>query len=158
MTPSNPIAQTQGNFAVAQVGALTDLYQFTYQFPNQSLEFEGKVFLKGILELTSAEISLNALKPGKSIPFYHKHHLNEEIYLFVRGEGEFQVDDMVFPVQEGTVVRVDPDGERCFRNTSDTLDLCWIVVQSRAGSYEGETVQDGYGVQKRVSWQGKTQL
>jgi mannose-6-phosphate isomerase-like protein (cupin superfamily) len=158
MTPHALVAQAKDNFAVAHVGMLTDLYQFTYQFPNQSLEFEGKVFLKSVLGLSSAEISLNALKPGQSIPFYHKHQLNEEIYLFVRGQGEFQVDDIVFPVKEGTVVRVDPEGERCFRNTSDTLDLCWIVVQSRAGSYEGETIQDGYGVQKRVSWQDKTQL
>lgn len=68
------------------------------------------------------------------------------------------MDGIVFPVHEGVIVRVDPEGERCLRNTSEDLELCWIVVQSRSGSYKGDTIQDGYGVQKRVSWQGKTRL
>jgi mannose-6-phosphate isomerase-like protein (cupin superfamily) len=85
-------------------------------------------------------------------------NLNEEIYIFVQGQGESQVDGIVFQVHEGVMVRVDPEGERCLRNTSTDLDLYWIVVQSRRGSYEGDTIQDGYGVQKRVSWQGKTRL
>ena len=84
--------------------------------------------------------------------------MNEEIYIFVQGLGEFQVDDRVFSVGEGTVVRVDPEGERCIRNTSDTEDLCWVVVQSRKDSYPDQTIQDGFGVQKQVSWIGKQQV
>lgn len=59
---------------------------------------------------------------------------------------------------EGTVVRVDPEGERCLRNTSDTEDLCWVVVQSRTGSYPDHTIQDGFGVEKRVSWVAKQHI
>ncbi|MDZ7957914.1 MAG: cupin domain-containing protein [Aulosira sp. DedQUE10] len=76
----------------------------------------------------------------------------------IRGKGEFQVDDCVFPVGEGTVVRVDPEGERCLQNTSDTEDLCWIVIQSRVGSYPDNTIEDGFGVYKKVSWVGKQQI
>ena len=70
------------------------------------------------------------------------------------------VDDRIFPVGEGTVVRVDPEGERCIRNTSDVEELCWIVVQSRVGSYSytDHTIQDGFGVPKKVSWVGKERL
>jgi len=151
-------AKTKPHFAVADLGRFSQLHQFTFEALGNPIKLEGKVFLKQILNLTSAEISLNNLPPGKSVPFYHKHRLNEEIYIFVRGQGEFQVDDCVFPVSEGTVVRVAPQGERCMRNISDVEELCFIVIQSRTGSYTDHTIQDGFGVQKPVSWVGKERL
>jgi mannose-6-phosphate isomerase-like protein (cupin superfamily) len=153
-----PIAKTGQNFAVVDLGKFSDLHQYIFEAEEHSIKLEGKVFLKQLLNLTSAEISLNTLQPLKSIPFYHKHRLNEEIYIFIHGRGEFQVDDRVFPVCEGTVVRVDSEGERCLRNTSDGEQLNWIVIQSRAGSYRDRTIEDGYGVQKRVSWVGKQRI
>jgi mannose-6-phosphate isomerase-like protein (cupin superfamily) len=155
MAQSAPIAKTGQNFAVVDLGTFSQLHQFTFEASDVPLKLEGKIFLKQLLDLTSAEISVNMLLPGQSIPFYHKHRLNEEIYIFIRGQGEFQVDKHVFPVSEGTVVRVDPQGERCIRSTSDVEELCWVVIQSRAGSYPDQTIQDGYAVQKRVSWVGK---
>lgn len=158
MTQFAPTAKTGQNFAVTDLGQFSQLRQFIFEAPEASIKLEGKVFLKQILDLSSAEISFNNLPPKTSVPFYHKHRLNEEIYVFVQGEGEFQVDDCVFSVSEGTVVRVDSEGERCIRNTSDSKDLCWIVIQSRVGSYPDHTIQDGFGVQKRVSWVGKQQI
>jgi mannose-6-phosphate isomerase-like protein (cupin superfamily) len=158
MARVEPTARTGQNFAVADLGLFSQLRQFTFETSEVPMKLEGKVFLKQILDLSSAEISFNNLPPKVSIPFYHKHRLNEEIYIFVRGKGEFQVNDCVFSVGEGTAVRVDPEGERCLRNTSDTEDLCWIVIQSRVGSYQDHTIQDGFGVRKRVSWVGKKQI
>ncbi|HEY9846757.1 MAG TPA: cupin domain-containing protein, partial [Candidatus Caenarcaniphilales bacterium] len=123
-------SKTGQNFAVADLGPFSQLHQFTFEAPGTSIKLKGKVFLKQLLSLTSAEISFNNLLPGESVPFYHKHRLNEEIYIFIRGKGEFQVDERVFPVSEGTVVRVDPEGERCMRNISEAEELCFIVVQS----------------------------
>lgn len=159
MAQTQPTARSGKNFAVADLGQFAKLRQFTFEAPAAPIKLEGKVFLKQLLNLSSAEISFNNLPPNTSVPFYHKHHLNEEIYIFIQGKGEFQVDDCVFTVGEGTVVRVDPQGERCLRNTSeDEEDLCWIVIQSRAGSYPDHTIQDGFGVQRRVSWVGKQSL
>ncbi len=149
--------RTGQHFAVVDLGTFSGLDQFSVEIPKVNLTVEGKLFLKPLLHLTSAEISFNKLAPKQSIPFYHKHRLNEEIYIFIKGNGEFQVDDYVFPVSEGTVVRVDGNGERCWRNNSDE-DLYYIVIQARAGSYEGGTVEDGVGVEKRVSWVGKEQI
>jgi mannose-6-phosphate isomerase-like protein (cupin superfamily) len=148
-----PIVKTGQHFATVDLGAFSELNQFRFEVPSIPLEVEGKVFLKQLLNLTSAEISITQLPPTQSIPFYHKHQLNEEIYLFIRGEGEFQVDDRVFPTQEGTAVRVDCEGDRCIRNTSATEPLIYIVIQSRAGSYTDHTIQDGVRVQKPVSWE-----
>lgn len=153
-----PIVKTGQNFAVTDLGRFAELRKFTFEAAAIPIKLEGKVFLKQILDLSSAEVSFNHLPPKISVPFYHKHRLNEEIYVFIQGQGEFQVDDIVFSVNEGTVVRVDPEGERCLRNTSDQEDLCWIVIQSRSGSFPDQTIQDGFGVQKRVSWVGKQQI
>jgi mannose-6-phosphate isomerase-like protein (cupin superfamily) len=159
MTQDLPTARGGQNFSTSDLGLFSDLHQFTFEAPAVSLKLEGKVFLKQILDLSSAEISLNNLPAKASIPFYHKHRLNEEIYIFVRGRGEFQVDDRIFAVSEGTVVRVDPEGERSLRNISETEDLCWITIQSRAGSYlEEHTIQDGFAVQKPVSWVDKERV
>ncbi|PMB52249.1 cupin [Fischerella thermalis CCMEE 5201] len=158
MTQSIPIAKSGKNFAVVDLGSFSNLHKFVFEAQDNLIKFEGKIFLKQLLNLTSAEISFNTLQPLKSMPFYHKHRLNEEIYIFIRGQGEFQVDDCVFSVCEGTVVRVDCEGERCFRNISDAEELCWIVIQSRTDSYPDHTIQDGYGVQKRVSWVGKERI
>lgn len=159
--PSQPIVQTGPDFAVAHVGAFADLDQFTFATTvgDRAIAASGKLFLKDLLALTGAELSLNSLPPKQSIPFYHKHQRNEEIYLVLSGTGEFQVNDWVFPIQEGSVVRVSPTGERCLRNRSSTDHLCWIVVQVRAESYtEGATIEDGIAVPKRVSWMGKRSL
>jgi mannose-6-phosphate isomerase-like protein (cupin superfamily) len=150
--------KTEQNFAVVDLGSFSQLSQFTFEIGETRLKIEGKIFLKELLNLTSAEISLNTLPPKISLPFYHKHRLNEEIYLFIRGKGEFQVDERIFSVGEGTVVRVDPQGERCLRNISDSEDLCFIVIQSRANSYQGQTIEDGFEVEKPVSWVNKLRL
>jgi mannose-6-phosphate isomerase-like protein (cupin superfamily) len=153
MKQQPPTAQVGKNFAIADLGIFADLRRFTFTTANIPLEFEGKIFLKEILNLTSCEISLNNLPPQTSIPFYHKHRSNEEIYIFIRGEGKFQVDAQIFPIIEGTIVRVDPDGERCICNTSTTEDLCFIVIQSRVGSHLGDTIQDGFAVDRKVTWE-----
>lgn len=156
MTALNPNSKQGQHFTVTDLGSFQDLNQ--YQFQLQGLPtLEGKVFLNQRLDLTSCEISFNLLPARRKIPFYHKHHLNEEIYLFLQGEGEFQVDGQVFPVKEGTAVRVAPNGERTFRNTTDS-NLYFIVIQARANSYEGSTIQDGIGIDKRVSWVNKERI
>lgn len=145
------------NFTALELGPLAQLNQYKFKHPALRREADGKVFLNQLLGLTSSEISINKLKPRTSIPFYHKHRLNEEIYIFLKGEGEFQIDDKVLPIREGTVVRVAQDGERCWRNTSAREELYYIVIQARANTYESQshTVADGVGVQKRVSWVAK---
>ncbi|AFY60896.1 cupin domain-containing protein [Synechococcus sp. PCC 6312] len=158
MTTKQPQAKTGENFAMADFGGFQQLRQYVFEPAEVPVSVEGKIFLKQVLDLTSAEISLNNLPPNKSIPFYHTHRVNEEIYIFVQGEGEFQVDQVMFGVREGTIIRVDPAGERCIRNISDTQDLCYIVIQSQHNSYLFHTIQDGTALKKRVSWVGKQRI
>ena len=41
---------------------------------------EGRIELHETLSLTGAEISINKLPAGASVPFIHSHKNNEEIY------------------------------------------------------------------------------
>lgn len=111
----------------------------------------GKCYLKDRLGLTGMEVSLNQLPEGGAVPFYHKHRENEELYLFIGGRGQFQVDGRLFEVEEGTAVRVGPDGERALRNIG-TGDLMFIVVQVQANSLRQWERADAIIPEKPVDW------
>ncbi len=142
-------------FKAVNVGQLKDLDAYSYTLPASSMTIDGKLFLNVLLGLTGSEISFNKLPPKTSMPFYHKHQAHEEVYIFLSGEGQFQIDEKVFPVKEGTVVRVNPEGERTWRNVSDSTDLTFLVIQSPAGQMEVATTEDGLPIEKRVSWVNK---
>src|ERR1700689_115333 len=99
------------NFTAIDLGPMAALEQYVFNLPSAPISIEGKVFLNQLLGLTGAEISVNKMPAGQGMPFYHKHKLNEEVYLFLKGHGEFQIDGTVFPVREGSVVRVARGGE-----------------------------------------------
>lgn len=111
----------------------------------------GKYFLKDRLGLTGMEVSLNQVPAGDSIPFYHTHRENEELYLFIGGQGQFQVDGQIFDVKEGTAIRVSPEGERTLRNNG-AGDLYFIVIQVQAGSLRQWVETDGVILDKPVTW------
>ena len=111
----------------------------------------GKVFLKELLGLTGMEISFGVLPAHKSVPFLHKHRENEEVYLFLKGRGQMLIDGEVLDVEEGTAVRVSPDGARSWRNTSSE-DLFYVVIQAKEGSLTAWTLSDGVDVPGKVEW------
>ena len=115
MSNHKPIKGT--NFTAYQSGARKDWPAHTVELPG--LTIPGKHFLKNMLGLTSCEISINSMAPGSGMPIYHQHMDNEEIYIFIQGKGQLQVDGEVINVQEGSIVRIAPKGERIWRNNSN---------------------------------------
>lgn len=63
----------------------------------------------------------------------HGNKQNEEIYIFLKGNGIMSVDGEEFPVRVGTCVRVAPGGCRFLENTGDG-DLDYICIQAREDS------------------------
>jgi mannose-6-phosphate isomerase-like protein (cupin superfamily) len=139
------------NFTVAHIGKWANLDRYSFRHPKLPKPYPGKLFLKKELKLTGMEVSLNKLPPGTQMPFYHKHQENEELYLFIKGKGQFQIDGEVVDVHEGTAIRVAPEGVRTWRNNSSE-DLYFVVVQAKAQSLSGEDISDGIGVEGRVEW------
>jgi len=83
--------------------------------------------------------------------FLHSHKEHEELYFFLGGKGEFQVDGIVFPVEEGSVVRVAPAGKRSVRNNG-AEPLVMLCVQYRAATFTAEDAADGILYPEPVNW------
>jgi hypothetical protein len=106
------------HFSAAEAGPLRNLGQYSHPHPKLGA-VRGKLFLKGVLGLTSMEVSLGKMGPGAGLPFFHRHREHEELYIIVGGRGQFQIDDQVLDVREGSVIRVAPGGTTR-RRTSPT--------------------------------------
>ncbi len=103
--------------------------------------FEGKKFVKDATGASSCEISFGTLPSGEAIPFFHSHKENEENYIILSGAGRFQVDDQVFDVAEGSVVRVATGCDRNLRCTSGE-PMTYICIQALENSLGAYTMTD----------------
>lgn len=103
--------------------------------------FEGKQFVKDATGATSCEISFGTLPSGASVPFFHSHRQNEENYIILSGSGKFQVDDDVFDIAEGSIIRVATNCDRNIKCTSEE-PMCYICIQAKENSLEGYTMTD----------------
>lgn len=141
--------RTGRHYAQMETGPMTDWPDYTVSLPG--LEIPGKLFIKDTLNLTGCEISINAMPPGGAIPFYHAHRQNEEVYLFIKGRGQLQVDGDTLEVREGSIVRIDPDAQRIWRNHSDET-LVYIIIQTKADSLEQYSADDGLILDTAPAW------
>ena len=98
----------------------------------------GKAFLHDLLGLTSCEISVNCMPAGIKLPFCHKHKQNEEIYIFLKGNGIMALDGENVEVKEGSCVKVLP---QAVRTMEAKTDMQYICVQAKEGSLS----QFGFG-------------
>lgn len=132
------------NYTAEHIGPLETLLQHDF------MGFPGKYFIGGELGLTGCEVSLNRLPAGKGMPFVHAHKKNEELYIVLRGNGTYFVDGEEFSIQEGSLIRVAPAGERAWKAGSE--DLYFICIQAEAGSLSQATLEDGIRLPTTASW------
>ena len=93
------------------------------------------------LGLTGAEISVNTLPAGASVPFVHAHKENEEIYFVLAGKGKAIIDGEEIALNEGDWLRVAPEGKRQFFGAPDSA-ISYICIQVKAGSLGAYTAAD----------------
>ena len=137
------------NFKAIEIGKLAELKDYSYLHPKLKTEILGKLFLGEMLESTGVEISFQVVPPNTTIPFLHSHKNHEEIYLILNGKGEFQVDDDTFELEEGSVIRVAPEGKRTWKSSPDS-SMTIIVIQSKVNSLENYCVEDGFRVEGEI--------
>lgn len=125
--------------------------KFTHATVGDLSAFAGKQFVKDCAGTTGCEISFSTLNPGEAAPFFHSHKQNEEVYLILRGSGDFQVDDTAFPIAEGSIVRVATHCNRSLRCTS-AEGMLYLCIQVKEGSLEQCTLNDGVITQQEVAW------
>lgn len=137
-------------YSAVSAGKLSELNEHLLVLAPE-VQIPGKVFLGGELKVTGAEISFQSFPVGGETGFLHTHKTHEELYIFVKGCGEFQVDGEVFAIGEGSVVRVAPSGKRSVRNIGDE-PLVMVCVQYKADAFSTEDVSDGVILNDLVIW------
>lgn len=110
-------------------------------FTKFSVNEEIRVELHDNLNLTGAEISVNALPAGTSVPFVHSHKQNEEIYAVLEGAGSVIIDGESVALKAGDWLRISPSAKRQFFAAKDKA-LKYICIQVKANSLEGYTMTD----------------
>ncbi len=138
------------NFAAVDFGKLDGIGEYALEL-SPEVRIAGKVFGGQSVGTTGGEFSFQSFAPGQETGFLHTHKTHEELYFFLSGKGEFQVDGEVFAVSEGSVVRVAPEGKRSVRNTGEE-PLLMLCVQYRGGLFTEEDATDGVILEEKVEW------
>ncbi len=110
-------------------------------FTKTNAGFEGRVELHETLGLTGAEISINALPAGASVPFVHAHKNNEEVYGILSGKGKAVIDGQEVELSAGDWLKVAPAAKRQFFAADDS-GITFVCIQTKQGSLEGFTADD----------------
>lgn len=124
-----------------EVKTLNQGEKYTHASVGNLQNFEGKLFVKDATNATSCEISFGTLPSGAEVPFFHSHRNNEENYIVLSGAGLFQVNDDVFDIAQGSVIRVATNSDRNIKCTSSE-PMTYICIQAKEGSLEGYTMND----------------
>lgn len=138
------------NFGAVNVGKLSELNEYVLEL-GPEVKIPGKVFGGAAVGATGGEFSFQSFAPGTETGFLHTHRNHEELYFFLAGEGEFQIDGRIVPVREGSIVRVAPAGRRSVRNNGDA-PLVMLCVQYRGGTFSEADAADGEILAEPVVW------
>lgn len=138
------------NATAIDIGPFAEIKDYVLEL-GPDVKIPGKVFGGTAVKAGGADFSLQVFAPGTEGGFYHTHKEHEELYFFLSGEGEYQVDGTNIPVKEGSVVRVSPAGKRAVRNTGST-PLTMLCVQYRAAAPGSVTPADGTILADPVKW------
>ena len=101
----------------------------------------NRVELHDALGLTGAEVSVNFMPAGASVPFVHAHKANEEIYVILEGKGRMEIDGESVALEANDFLRVSPEAKRRLFAAADS-SMKYLCVQVKAGSLGGYTAAD----------------
>lgn len=110
-------------------------------FSKVSVAQDARTELHDKLSLTGAEVSINNLPAGASVPFIHSHKSNEEIYVVLAGKGKAVIDGEDVELAAGDWIRISPAGKRRFFAAEDSA-ISFACIQVKENSLEGYTMDD----------------
>ena len=144
--------KTGKNFTAVTVGKMNEIIE--HELPmGPDFTLKGKVFAGQAVGATGSELSFQTLVPGQDSGFLHTHKTHEELYIILKGKGQYQVDGEIFPVGEGTIIRVSPEGKRALKNTG-TENLTMLCIQYKANTFTDadSPMTDGNILQDELKW------
>lgn len=102
---------------------------------------ETRVELHDALSLTGAEISINTLPAGGSVPFVHYHYNNEEVYGVINGSGKIIIDGEELKLTTGDWLKVTPASKRQLF-AAENSSITYVCVQVKENSLDTFTMND----------------
>ena len=129
------------NYSAVSVGKMNEIIEHVLPM-GPDVTIQGKVFAGQAVGATGSELSFQTLVPGQDSGFLHTHKTHEELYIILKGEGQYQVDGEIFPVSEGSIVRVAPDG----------LTMLCIQYKANAFTEADSPMTDGVILQDELKW------
>ncbi|MCW2990213.1 MAG: hypothetical protein JWM73_807 [Solirubrobacterales bacterium] len=94
-------------------------------------------FLRKHLDSEHLGVSFFKVAPGFRTPFGHRHEVQEEAYVVIKGSGRFKLDDDVVEVKQGDVLRVAPAVTRAFEAGEDGIEII-AIGSDRPAEGDGE--------------------
>ena len=113
----------------------------TSNYKKANVGNEGRTELHEALSLTGAEVSINSLPAGASVPFVHSHKNNEEIYGVITGKGTVIIDGDTVEITAGDWLKISPAVKRQIFAANDS-GITYICIQVKENSLDGFTVND----------------
>ncbi len=96
-------------------------------------------FAREALEAEQTGLSHIKVKPGKRMPFGHKHDEAEEIYVVIAGSGRIKLDDEIVDVVELDAIRIAPEVGRCIEGGPDGISVLAVGAHH---DNDGEVLKD----------------
>ena len=101
-------------------------------------EIQEARFAKDDLDAERTGLTHLRLKPGKRMPFGHRHEEAEEIYIIIAGSGRMKLDDEIVEVETLDAIRVSPEVVRAFEAGDQGLE---VIAAGARHDGDGELVQ-----------------
>ncbi|WP_354697963.1 hypothetical protein DSM112329_03622 [Paraconexibacter sp. AEG42_29] len=80
-------------------------------------------FAADALDCERTGFALETLEPGRKVPFAHRHHEAEEVYVVLAGSGRMLLDGEVRDLAKHDAIRVSPGVARSFDAGDEGLEL-----------------------------------
>ncbi len=110
-------------------------------FERVNVKEGARTELHDALHLTGAEVSINTLPAGASVPFVHAHRQNEEIYGVLAGAGKAEIDGECVALGAGDWLRISPAAKRRFF-AAENSPVTYVCIQVKEGSLGAYTAED----------------
>jgi mannose-6-phosphate isomerase-like protein (cupin superfamily) len=102
-------------------------------------EFQEAHFAREDLDAEQTGLAHIKVKPGKRMPFAHKHDEAEEIYVVIAGSGRIKLDDEIVEITELDAIRISPEVGRCMEAGPDGLSVLAVGAHH---DKDGELLSD----------------
>src|SRR4029434_82383 len=86
-----------------------------------------KEFLSRPMGCKGVGFSFVRYKPGEGATYVHRHKVQEEVFITLKGIGSIILDGKRIPMPEGTVIRVGPTVYRALGNDSKK-DVIYMIL------------------------------